>query len=359
MGLKRILELRALLNGHDYRYYLLDDPSVPDAEYDRLMRELEALETSSPEPITTDSPTQRVAGTPSAKFSEAAHQTPMLSLANALEEQDLHDFDRRNRERLDCAEVEYVAETKLDGLAVSLTYRNGELMRGATRGDGTRGEDVTSNVRTIRSLPLRLLSAEVPDLLEVRGEVFMRGADLAELNTRQRDRGEKVFANPRNAAAGGIRQLDPKISASRPLSIYCYAVGAFQGMAVPASQMALLERLRDFGLPVSPETEIVTGADGCLDYHQRMLARRETLGYDIDGVVFKVNSLDQQRLLGSVSRAPKMGRGTQVSSPGRANHPGGHCRASRPNRYADAGCATRASACRGGYGDQCDPAQSG
>ena len=303
--LSRIAQLRAQLREHDYRYYVLDDPSLPDAEYDRQMRELIELEDRYPESVTTDSPSQRVAGVPASQFGEVVHQMPMLSLANAFDESALRDFDRRNRERLNLVDIDYVAETKLDGLAVSLTYRAGELVQGATRGDGARGENVTNNVRTIRALPLCLHGTEVPELLEVRGEVFMSNAGLADLNARQRERGDKVFANPRNAAAGGLRQLDAKVSAQRPLNVYCYALGAVEGIAMPDTQMALLDQLCRLGLPVSPETEIVSGVDGCLSYFQRMLSRRDSLGYDIDGVVFKVNSLDFQRQLGSVSRAPR------------------------------------------------------
>ena len=243
----RAAELRRQLAHHDYRYYVLDDPEVPDAEYDRLMRELRALEAAHPELITPDSPTQRVGGAPSATFGEVVHQVPMLSLDNAFTEEDVAAFDRRIHERLGVSgELEYVAEPKLDGLAVTVIYRDGQLAQAATRGDGVTGEDVTANVRTIRAVPLRL-QGSAPRLLEVRGEVFMTLAGFARMNARAREQGEKVFVNPRNAAAGSLRQLDPRITAARPLTAIFYGLGALEGAPLPAGQRELLERLRALG----------------------------------------------------------------------------------------------------------------
>ncbi|MDO9371781.1 MAG: NAD-dependent DNA ligase LigA [Gammaproteobacteria bacterium] len=324
----RAEELRKQINYHNYRYYVLDAPLIPDAEYDRLLRELQTLEEQHPELVTTDSPTQRVGAAPLKKFGAVKHEVPMLSLANAFSEQEVLDFDRRVRERLEAVapgvlppatlvepfasalpctaeEVEYSAEPKLDGLAVSLLYRDGVFAQGATRGDGVTGEDVTQNLRTIGAIPLRLYGAGYPALLEVRGEVYLSKAAFEELNAAARARGEKVFANPRNAAAGSLRQLDPKITARRPLAFFCYGVGAVERGKLPGEHGALLAQLRDWGLPVAHEQRVVSGVQGCLDYHRDMAARRSRLEYDIDGVVYKVNRLDQQELLGFVSRAPR------------------------------------------------------
>lgn len=301
----RIEELRKQINHHNYRYYVLDAPLIPDAEYDRLLRELQTLEEQHPELITPDSPTQRVGAGPLKKFGAVTHEVPMLSLANAFSEQEVLDFDRRVRERLATEAVEYSAEPKLDGLAVSLLYRDGVFTQGATRGDGVTGEDVTQNLRTIGAIPLRLYGAGYPALLEVRGEVYLPKAAFAELNAGARARGEKIFANPRNAAAGSLRQLDPKITARRPLAFFCYGVGAVQHGKLPGEHGALLARLREWGLPVAHEQKVVAGVQGCLNYYRDMAARRSRLEYDIDGVVYKVDRLDRQELLGFVSRAPR------------------------------------------------------
>ena len=301
----RAAELRAQIAQHDYRYYVLDDPLVSDAEYDRLMQELRALEAAHPELIAPDSPTQRVAGQPSSAFGDVVHQVPMLSLDNAFTEEDLEAFDRRIHERLGRAgDLDYAAEPKLDGLAVTVIYRKGLLERAATRGDGVTGEDVTANVRTIRAVPQRLLGA-APRLFEARGEVFMPIARFERMNQQARARGEKVFVNPRNAAAGSLRQLDARITAARPLNMFFYGLGALQGASPPPRQSELLELLRNYGLPVSPEVRTVRGLKGCLAYYRRMAERRASLPYQIDGVVYKLDSREDQERLGFVSRAPR------------------------------------------------------
>ncbi len=298
-------KLREGINYHNYRYYVLDDPEIPDAEYDRLLRELEELEASYPELVAPDSPTQRVGAEPLTTFGEVVHEVPMLSLGNAFNDEEVREFDRRVRERLEVDEVEYVAETKLDGLAISLRYEDGKLVKGATRGDGSRGEDVTLNVRTIKAVPLSLPGRGYPRILEVRGEVFIAEEGFARLNQRQRERGGKIFANPRNAAAGSLRQLDSRITADRPLTIFCYGIGEVAGGSLPGSHQEILEVLREWGLRISSETTVVKGATGCLEYYRDLLARRESLGYEIDGVVYKLNDLAQQAAMGYVSRAPR------------------------------------------------------
>ncbi|MGO9804163.1 MAG: NAD-dependent DNA ligase LigA [Steroidobacteraceae bacterium] len=301
----RAAELRAQLKQHDYRYYVLDDPSVPDAEYDRLMRELRALEAAHPELVTPDSPTQRVSGTPSSAFGEVVHRLPMLSLDNAFSDDEVRAFDRRIHERLARqGELDYVAEPKLDGLAITLIYRHGALTRAATRGDGVTGEDVTANVRTIRSVPQRLHGRALP-LIEARGEVFMPLRGFERMNARAAQRGEKVFVNPRNAAAGSLRQLDPAISAARPLDAFFYGLGELEGAQLPAGQTQLLELLRELGLPVSPDVRTVHGVEGCLGYYRELGARRSRLPYQIDGVVYKLDSRADQERMGFVSRAPR------------------------------------------------------
>ena len=301
----RAATLRAQIAQHDYRYYVLDDPTVPDAEYDRLMQELRALESTDPTLVTADSPTQRVAGSPRSDFGEVTHSVAMLSLDNAFSEEELRGFDRRVHERLGVeGELEYVAEPKLDGLAVTVTYVNGQLERAATRGDGVTGEDVTANVRTIRAVPQRLLGS-APALFEARGEVFMTSAGFVRMNEQARARGEKEFVNPRNAAAGALRQLDPRITAQRPLTAFFYGLGALEGTAYPPRQWQLLELLRSHGLPVSPEVRAVHGVEGCLVYYRDLGARRSALPYQIDGVVYKLDSRADQERLGFVSRAPR------------------------------------------------------
>jgi DNA ligase (NAD+) len=302
---KRINELREQIRRHDYRYYVLDDPEISDARYDALMRELRDLEDAHPALQSDDSPTQRVAGAVSEAFGEVVHAVPMLSLDNAFSEQDVLDFDRRVRERLDVDSVAYSAEPKIDGLAISLRYERGRLAQAATRGDGTRGEDVTANVRTIRSVPLVLGGGTPPRLLEVRGEAFMTRRAFERLNQRAAEQGEKTFVNPRNAAAGSLRQLDPGVTAARGLDVFFYGVGAADGWTMPRRHGEVLEALRGFGLRTCPEIEVVEGIAACLGYYARMEKRRNALGYDIDGVVYKVDRLDWQRDLGFVSRAPR------------------------------------------------------
>jgi DNA ligase (NAD+) len=301
----RLARLRKAIEYHNYRYYVLDDPQIPDAEFDRKMRELEALEAGYPELVTLDSPTQRVGAAPAERFGAIAHDSPMLSLANAFTEQEVCDFDRRVRERLGAVQAEYVAETKLDGLAVSILYQQGQLVHAATRGDGVTGEDVTANVRTIRSVPLRLRGTSFPRRIEVRGEIYLSHAGFAQLNQEQSQRGEKPFANPRNAAAGSLRQLDARITAGRPLQIFCYGVGAIAGDGLPSTHAETLSQLRAWGLPVSPEVKVMRGVTACLTYYREMARRRDQLGYEIDGVVYKVNRYQEQTRLGFVSRAPR------------------------------------------------------
>jgi DNA ligase (NAD+) len=303
---EQIEALRQALRHHNYLYYVLDDPQIPDAEYDRLFRELQRLESENPNLITSDSPTQRVGGTALSEFAEVKHLRPMLSLANAFTDDDLQSFDKRIHERLKTeAIIEYVAEPKFDGLSISLLYENGRLVRAATRGDGETGEDVTLNVRTIKSVPLHLQGEHYPELLEVRGEIYMPKQGFAELNARLAKDGLKIFANPRNAAAGSLRQLDSKITAQRPLAIYCYAVGEVQGGTMPDTHYAQLQQLMRWGFRVCPEIKVVQGIQGCADYYQAIGNKRNSLPYDIDGVVYKVNSLVLQQTLGFVSRAPR------------------------------------------------------
>lgn len=309
----RLLELRAELDQHNYRYYVLDEPSVPDAEYDRLFRELQALEAEHPELVTPDSPTQRVGGAALSAFSQVRHEVPMLSLGNAFEENDLLEFDRRVVEGLDLptgdlfgagAAVDYSCEPKLDGLAVSLLYRDGLLVQGATRGDGTTGEDISVNVRTIRNVPLKLQGTGWPAVLEVRGEVFMSKDGFERLNAAQAALGAKTFANPRNAAAGSLRQLDSKITASRPLEFCCYGLGQVSE-PVSDTHIGILEKLKGWGMPISRELRHAAGIQECLDYYRDIGERRNALPYEIDGVVFKVNSLASQRELGFRAREPR------------------------------------------------------
>jgi len=310
---ERIAELRSEIDAHNYRYYVLDEPSVPDAEYDRLFKELRALEAEHPELVTPESPTQRVGGEALAAFGQVRHEVPMLSLGNAFEEQDLTDFDRRAREGLDLpagdlfgdgAELEYSCEPKLDGLAVSLLYENGHLVRGATRGDGSTGEDISANVRTVRNIPLKLHGSGWPVVLEVRGEIYMPKAGFEALNARQLESGGKPFANPRNAAAGSLRQLDSKITASRPLELCAYGVGRSDG-ELADTHIGILQALKGWGLPISRELKLARGLAECREYFQVMGEKRDALPYEIDGVVFKVNSIAQQRELGFRAREPR------------------------------------------------------
>ena len=298
----RVKALRAEIDRHNYSYYVLDEPTVPDAEYDRLMRELQALEDSHPELRSPDSPTQRVGGQPLDGFEEVRHRTPMLSLANAFSEDEIRAFHERVIRGLESDHADYVAEPKLDGVAISLRYENGRLAQAATRGDGATGEDVTGNVRTIAAIPLMLRGGGWPETLEVRGEIYMPLAGFRAYNAKARDDGRKELVNPRNGAAGSLRQLDPRITATRPLAFYAYgAIGA----ALPGSHYEQLQLLREWGFPVNPEIRRVRDADGCLDYYRSMGEKRDGLAYEIDGVVFKVEMRELQETLGFVSRAPR------------------------------------------------------
>ena len=296
--------LRKALAHHNYRYYALDDPEISDAEYDRLFRELQDLERDHPELATPDSPTQRVGSAPLPEFSEVRHRAPMLSLGNAFEDEEVEAFDRRVREALGVEEVEYTAEPKFDGLAISLAYRRGEFVLGATRGDGATGEDVTPNLRTVRAIPLRLPHAHDTLDLEVRGEVLYYKRDFEKLNERQQAAGEKVFANPRNAAAGSLRLLDSRITAQRPLRFFAYGVGVAEG-ARWSTQAEMLDRLQALGFPVSAHRRVVRGVAGLLGFYRDIGAKRAQLPFAIDGVVYKVNRLDWQEKLGYVARAPR------------------------------------------------------
>jgi DNA ligase (NAD+) len=303
---QRAVRLRAVIDRHNYRYHVLDDPEIPDAEYDRLMRDLRELEQQYPALVVPESPTQRVGGVPVSQFAEVRHRTPMLSLDNAFSREEVIAFDHRVRERLETEEeISYCCEPKLDGLAVSLTYVKGLLENGATRGDGTVGEDVTHSIRTIKSVPLHLTGESFPRLLEVRGEVLMSIAGFKEMNRRAEEKGEKTFVNPRNAAAGSLRQLDPRLAASRPLEIFFYGAGVVEGAELPDLHSEVLQTLKGWGLRTSPESRLAMGVDGLLAYYDDIGRRRGKLPYQIDGVVYKVNSLAQQRELGFVARAPR------------------------------------------------------
>ncbi len=304
--MKEIENLRDRINYHNYRYYVLDSPAVSDQEYDRMMKRLEDLEALYPDLVTPDSPTQKVGAPPREEFGTIRHSVPMLSLQNAFEQDEALEFDRRVKKLLDKPKVEYVAEPKFDGLAVEVVYRDGIFVQGSTRGDGYTGEDVTENLKTIRSLPLRLLktNGNPPPLLEVRGEVYIAKQDFAELNRKREEEGEPVFANPRNAAAGSLRQLDPAITASRKLDIYTYGIGTVAGRSF-ATHWEVLETLKGWGLRVSPKIEVMPSIEKALDFHDRILRERKRLPYEIDGVVIKVNGLGEQEILGEVSRSPR------------------------------------------------------
>lgn len=303
---QQIEALRAQIDAHNYRYHVLDDPSVPDAEYDRLLRELRALEEANPHLVTADSPTQRVGSTALSAFSQIQHELPMLSLENVFSYEDLLAFDQRVKTRLKTEQdIAYVCEPKLDGIAVSLLYSNGSLTRAATRGDGTTGEDITQNVRTIKSVPLALRGENIPARLELRGEIYMSKKGFDQLNDQARTRDEKTFVNPRNAAAGSLRQLDSSITAARPLAIYCYGVGVIEGFDLPATHSGMLGSLKGWGLRVNPHISIAKNIEECQQYYKEMLDRRTGLEYEIDGTVYKVDRLDWQADLGFVSRAPR------------------------------------------------------
>jgi DNA ligase (NAD+) len=306
---QQYLELVELVNHHSYLYYVLDEPQIPDIEYDNLFRQLESLEQQHPELVTLDSPTQRVGGTVLEGFATVKHQVPMLSLSNAFDDEEIKEFSQRIDELLDHESFQLVAEPKLDGLAISLRYEQGVLVQAATRGDGQTGEDVTANVRTIHSIPLKLLGDDFPQVLEVRGEIFMPKKGFEALNQSQFKKGEKTFANPRNAAAGSLRQLDSSIAAARPLDMFCYGIGlvekAHQNNPLQSTHLDILLQLKHWGLPVSPEIKRLSGWQQCLDYYQDILSRRASLAYDIDGVVYKVDSIAQQQKAGFISRAPR------------------------------------------------------
>ncbi len=302
----RIAALSAELNRHLHAYHVQDAPTIPDAEYDKLFLELQQLEQDHPELVQPDSPTRRVGAAPLPQFDQVTHSVPMLSLNNGFTDEDIENFDRRVRDGLDTsAEVEYAAEVKYDGLAINLRYENGLLVQAATRGDGYTGEDVTANIRTITVIPLRLGTDKPPAVLDVRGEVLMFKGDFAALNTRQREAGQKEFVNPRNAAAGSLRQLDSRITRQRKLRFFAYGVGLLEGADMPASHSALLEWYQTMGLPVAKEAAVVRGYDGLMEYYKTIGAARPTMPYEIDGVVYKANRLEDQRTLGFVSRAPR------------------------------------------------------
>ncbi|XTZ39500.1 NAD-dependent DNA ligase LigA [Salmonella enterica] len=303
---QQLTDLRTTLRHHEYLYHVMDTPEIPDAEYDRLMRELRELETAHPELITPDSPTQRVGAAPLTAFTQVRHEIPMLSLDNVFDEESFLAFNKRVQDRLKSTDaLTYCCELKLDGLAVSILYENGVLIRAATRGDGTTGEDITTNVRTIRAIPLKLQGANIPARLEVRGEVFLPQAGFEKINEDARRSGGKVFANPRNAAAGSLRQLDPRITAKRPLTFFCYGVGILEGGELPRSHLERLKQFKAWGLPVSDRIRLCDTPEQVLDFYHQVEADRPTLGFDIDGVVIKVDSLDLQEQLGFVARAPR------------------------------------------------------
>jgi len=303
---KHLKKLRQVIAQHNYNYYVLDNPSIPDPEYDKIFRELQQIEQRYPQLVTLDSPTQRVGASPLKAFSQIAHRTPMLSLGNAFGDAEVEAFDRRMREDLSADYVEYAVEPKFDGLAVSLSYENGIFKTGATRGDGYTGEDITLNLRTIRAIPLHLVADHLPALLEVRGEVLMLKADFVRLNQQQRDNGEKEFANPRNAAAGSLRQLDSSITAMRRLTFFAYGIGVSEGGIVPTDKHShIMEFLAALHFPVARECRVVKGLDALRKYYHEVGAQRDRLPYEIDGVVYKVNLLSQQEKLGFVSRAPR------------------------------------------------------
>lgn len=301
----RVAGLKRKLDEANHRYYVLDDPAMPDAEYDALLRELQALESAHPDLVTSDSPTQRVGATPSGAFDPVKHRVPMLSLGNAFTDEEVADFVRRIERRLDRTEPVFSVEPKLDGLAISLRYEDGRFVQGATRGDGATGEDVTANLRTIKAIPLALRGEGWPAVLEVRGEVYMPLEAFRRYNERALAEGGKVLANPRNGAAGSLRQLDPRVSAERPLAFYAYAVGVVEGGELPECHSETLRCLRDWGFPVSAENDVVSGADGLLGYYRRIGERRTVLPFDIDGVVYKLDDYAGQEEMGFVSRAPR------------------------------------------------------
>jgi DNA ligase (NAD+) len=303
---QQYLALKEQLHHHNHCYYVLDKPEVPDAEYDRLMQQLLHLEAEHPAWVAADSPSQRVGAAPLSQFASVQHEVPMLSLDNAFSDEDVAAFDRRIHERLKATDaIAYCCEPKLDGLAVSLLYREGVFVRGATRGDGSSGEDITNNLRTIGAIPLRLQGENIPSVLEARGEVFMPLNGFEKMNAAALAAGEKIFVNPRNAAAGSLRQLDSRITAQRPLSFYVYGIGIVEGGELPEQHAVILARLGEWGFPVNPELQVVMGVEGCVAYYQQLSKKRAHLNYDIDGIVYKVNDIALQKTLGFVARAPR------------------------------------------------------
>ena len=308
--IKRINELRILINDYNHNYYILNRSKIPDSEYDQLFRELQELENSHPQLITPDSPTQRIGSEPSLFFNQVEHLVPMLSLDNAFTEKEVMDFSRRLIEKLNFEKktnkITYVCEPKIDGVAINLTYEDGSLIRATTRGDGLIGEDIMQNIKTISTIPLSLRGNEIPTLVEIRGEVYISLENFYRLNFISSRQGKKVFANPRNAAAGSLRQLDAKITAERPLNIFCYAIGKIQGITqLPKTQIEVLARLTDWGFAVSSEIELVPTIEECIKYYHFMAAKRNSMDYEMDGVVYKVNDIQLQNQLGSVARAPR------------------------------------------------------
>ncbi|VEB35578.1 DNA ligase [Legionella sainthelensi] len=304
---EHMAKLKDKIRQYDYHYYVLDDPLVPDVEYDRCFRALLDLETKHPELLTADSPTQRVGGTPADAFAPVTHRQPMLSLSNVFSEDELQAFIKRVTEKLDepVLQLVFTCEPKLDGLAVNITYENGVLVYAATRGDGTTGENITANIKTIAAIPLVLRTNKPPRFIEIRGEVYMPKAGFEEYNKKAKELGEKTFANPRNAAAGSLRQLNPAVTANRPLAIYCYGIGACEDYRLPGTHWEQLQLIKEFGFKVSSESKREVGIKGCLDYYRNMLAKREQLPFEIDGVVYKVDSIALQQQLGFISRAPR------------------------------------------------------
>lgn len=304
--LKKISQLKKKINEHNYRYHILDEPLISDAAYDKLFRELVDLEKKYPQSIGQDSPTQRVGSTPLTAFEQVEHTIPMLSLENAFSDKEVLAFNKRIQERLATQQdIEYACEPKLDGIAVSLNYQKGQLIRAATRGDGSRGEDITLNIRTILSVPLQLRGADYPETLEVRGEVYMPKKAFQQLNNRLKEAGEKTFVNPRNAAAGSLRQLNPKITAQRALAFFTHSVGEIKKSALAKTHTAMLDQFKKWGLPRCPQTQTASNIQSCLQYYHQIEKQRSSLPYEIDGVVYKVNSLSLQQQLGFVSRAPR------------------------------------------------------
>ncbi|MEX1237049.1 MAG: NAD-dependent DNA ligase LigA, partial [Pseudomonadales bacterium] len=303
---KEVEELRETINRHNYLYHSLDQPEISDAEYDRLFNRLRVIETEYPELVTPDSPTQRIGAAPLEAFTQVRHELPMLSLENAFSEADMRDFERRIKARLSITEpIDYVCEPKIDGVAVSILYERGKLTRAATRGDGTTGEDITLNIRTIESVPLALMGAGFPGRLEVRGEVYIAKSSFRKINEAAGAAGQKLFANPRNAAAGSLRQLDSRLTARRRLAMFCYSVGVVEGGQLPDRHSEILAKLRAWGFRTNPLVEVVTGIDACLAFYEQVMSTRPELDYEIDGVVFKVDRIDLQQTLGMLTRTPR------------------------------------------------------